>query len=236
MTEQFDAKKSFRRFQLNAMGFVAIFIGPAILFSTTQIHHLPFPRSISETATVANRTDSALPFCLGALALFSLTYAAVHAYDRLDKILPIGMFSGFTVVALQMCGSPYIEVERVGFLGVSESASNLLHSGGAVVGFGCMILWVILCFTKTDKTNKPTKEKRLRNACYGWLGTGMILSLFLFVFHLVGWIDDHFPVVFVAECMMLTFGGVACLIKGGLFLKDKKEKEDFRVSRIQFKN
>ena len=223
MTGHIHAKKSFRSFQLKAMGFIAIFIGPAVLFAVMLIHGLPFPRSISETATIANRTDAILPFCLGALALFSLTYAIVHAYDRTDRIFTAGMFSGFTVVALQMCASPYIQSPRVGLLGVSEYASNVMHSIGAVVGFGCMILWVTLCFTKSDKLkNMQTKEKKLRDTCYFWLGVMMMLSLLLFACDFIGLLGDNFPVVFAAECLMLTFGGIACLIKGGFILKDKR--------------
>ncbi|MDR0314456.1 MAG: hypothetical protein LBH71_00705 [Oscillospiraceae bacterium] len=224
MMESMNTKKSFRRFQLKAMGFTAILIGPVVLFATTVIYHLPFPSSISETATIANRTDAILPFCLGALSLFSLTYAIAHAYERIDKILMTGMFSGFTAVALQMCKSPYIESEQVGVLGLSPDTSNILHCSGAVIGFGCMILWIMLCFTKSDKTRAAqTKEKRLRDTCYFWLGTIMVLSLCMFIYNSIGWLGNEFPVVFVTECLMLTFGGIACLIKGGLFFTDKSE-------------
>ena len=49
----------------------------------------------------------------------------------------------------------------------------------------------------------------------------MILSLGLFLINSAGTFGDDFPIVFVAECAMLLIGGIACLIKGGLFLKDK---------------
>ena len=196
-----------------------------VLFAAMLVYGLPFPRSISETATIANRTDSILPFCLGALALFSLTYAIVYAHDRMDRILPSGMFIGFTAVALQMCASPYIEVTRVGFLGVSMAVSNAIHSAGAIFGFGCMILWIMTCFTKSDKAkNMQTKEKKLRDTCYFWLGAAMLFSLLIFLFNFIGLLGHDFPVVFAAECLMLTFGGVACLIKGGFVLRDKREE------------
>jgi L-asparagine transporter-like permease len=106
--------------------------------------------------------------------------------------------------------------------------SNTLHSAGAVFGFGCMVLWVMLCFTKSDKhKNMQTKEKQRRDTCYFWLGASMLLSLLIFVINFIGLLGDDFPVVFAAECLMLTFGGVACLIKGGLIFglifKDKHE-------------
>ena len=222
MTEYVRIKKGFRQFQLKTMGIVAIFIGPVVLFATMVIHNLPFPQSISETATIANRTAPILPFCLGALALFALTYAIIHAYDKIDRVVTGGMFTGFTVVAMQMCYSPYIEVQQVGMLGLSPHVSNLFHTIGAVIGFGCMIIWIMLCFTKSDKSkNAQTKEKRLRDICYFGLGTAMVFSLFLFVYDFMGLLGNDFPVVFVTECLMLTFGGVACLLKGGFFLGDK---------------
>jgi len=220
--DSMTTKKGFRRFQLKAMGIIAIFIGPVVLFAAMVIHGLPFPLSISETATIANRTAPILPFCLGALALFALTYAIVHAYDRMDRVVTAGMFAGFTVVAMQMCASPYVDLERVGLLGVSPSMSGVVHNIGAVVGFGCMIIWIMLCFTKSDRAkNKRTKEKRKRDIICFWLSIAMVLSLALFVFNKMGMLGDDFPVVFVAECFMLTFGGIACLIKGGAFLRDK---------------
>jgi len=216
------AKKTFRRFQLETMGFVAIFIGPLVLFTTSITYGLTFPNSISETATIANRTGAILPFCLGALALFALSYAIVYAYDKMDKAFSIGMAAGFTVVAMQMCSSVYVDVARVGLLGVLPNVSNILHSVGAVAGFGSMIFWIMLCFRKSDRRkDHRTKEKNIRNQIYFYSGIAMVMSLSLFILDTAGVFGENFPVVFVAECAMLMFGGIACLIKGGLFLKDK---------------
>jgi len=221
--EQTALKKTFRRFQLEAMGFVAIFIGPLVLFTTSVTYGLPFPQSISETGTIANRAGPILPFCLGALALFALTYAIVHAYDKMDKIFTIGMAVGFTAVAMQMCSSEYVNLGRVGLLGVSPETSNTIHIIGAIAGFGSMILWVMLCFRKSDKREgQRTKEKDTRNNVYFYFGLAMLLSLGLFVLNSAGVFGEGFPIVFVAECAMLLFGGIACLIKGGLVLRDKE--------------
>ena len=217
-----DSRKSFRTFQLEIMGFIAIFIGPLVLFTTSVTYGLPFPNSISETATIANRTGAILPFCLGALALFAFTYAIVYAYDTMDKIFTFGMASGFTVVAMQMSNSAYIEVTRVGLLGVLPQTSGILHSIGAIIGFGSMILWIMFCFRKSDRRKElRTREKNIRNIIYFYSGIAMMLSLGLFILNLTGIFGDNFPVVFVAECAILLFGGIACLIKGGLFISDK---------------
>ena len=216
------AVKGFRRFQLMAMGILAILIGPASLFFTMVIHELPFLSSISESATIANKASPILPYCLGALALFSLTYAFKHSYDALDKILTGGMFAGFTAVTMQMCASPYIQDDRVGLLGISESASNIVHDVGAVIGFGCMILWILVGFRQSDRPKARWSAQKLRrNKIYTMLGYGMIASLLLFVLKSKGLFGADFPVVFAAECLMLTFGGLACLVKSGAVMGDK---------------
>jgi hypothetical protein len=48
----------------------------------------------------------------------------------------------------------------------------------------------------------------------------MIFSLSLFTFNRFGAFTPGFPVVFWAETLMLTFGGIACLIKGGIVFSD----------------
>ena len=215
----------FRRFQLCAMGWTAIVIAPAAWFSMTVIHGLPFPDSISETGTAANMSSPILPFCLGALALFSLTYAVQHRYDGLDRTLPGLMCAGFTVVAMQMCESLYIETSRVGLLGLSKQGSGAVHAAGAVTGFGALIGWILFCFTKSNMPRRlQTREKRIRNRVYAVLGMLMVASLSLFLLQRIGLFGDEFPVVFWAEALMLTFGGIACLIKGGFALRDRAER------------
>ena len=220
--EKKSVETTFRRFQLIIMGFVAIFIGPLVLFTTSVTYGLCFPSSISETATIANRSGAILPFCLGALALFALTYAVVYAYEGIDKIFTSGMAAGFTMVAMQMCSSKYVTVSRVGLFGVSPQVSDILHVIGAIVGFGSMIFWVMLCFRKSDRRkDRQTSEKQKRNRLYFYSGIGMIASLGLFLLNATGIFGEKFPVVFLAECAMLWIGGFSCLVKGGFILKDK---------------
>ncbi len=204
------------------MGIIALLIGPVTLFVTKVIYGLPFLTSISESGTIANKVSPILPYCLGALALFSLTYAIKHNYGRLDKFFTGGMFVGFTAVTMQMCASPYIQDNRVGILGISESISNIIHEVGAIVGFGCMILWILVGFRKSDKPKALwTAEKKKRNKIYAALGSGMIASLLFFIFKGLGVFEPNYPVVFIAECLMLTFGGLACLVKSGAVVGDR---------------
>jgi hypothetical protein len=215
-------RNEFRQFQLRVMGWTAIAIAPVAWISATAIHDLPFPQSISETATAANMSSPILPFCLGAFALFSLTYAMLHGHDALDRVLPGIMCAGFTIVAMQMCNSPYIEVDRVGLLGLNRNVSGTAHGIGALAGFGALIGWILFCFTKSNlPRHRQTQEKRTRNHIYTVLGMLMVASLTLFALQRFGLTREGFAVVFWAEVQMLTFGGTACLIKGGTALRDK---------------
>jgi mannose/fructose/N-acetylgalactosamine-specific phosphotransferase system component IID len=92
------------------------------------VHGLPMLNSISESGTIPNAVSPILPFALGSLALFVLNYSLKYAYAnhkealsqmrkrndiiciysfrrRLDKVFPILMAVGFTIVAMQMCSS-----------------------------------------------------------------------------------------------------------------------------------
>ena len=209
---------------MRVMGVIALALPPLAIVIVMVVHGLPAPESISQTATMAAQADFLLPLCLGALALFSLTYSIGFSYaDRLDKTLTAIMFGGFLLVAVQPCASGYITAGRVGLLGVPQQVSHIIHSAGAVAGFGGMILWIMLCFTKSDKpTVMQTTQKRIRNSIYFWLGWFMIGSLLVFIFDFIGFFGTDFPVIFIIEWYMLGFGGIACLLKGGAFLRDKK--------------
>ena len=212
-----------RNIQLIIMGIVAIIIGPVVAGVTTLVHGLPFPMSISETGTIANQSAPLLPFFLGMLAIFALGYSLTYAYSKIDSVFTGLMFVGFGVVALQMCASVYITQETVGAFGLSPSMSAIFHNVGAFVGFGALICWVMLCFTKSDKPkNERTKEKRLRNVLYWGFGITGTICLALLILSNLGIIKSNFPMVFVLEIVVLTFCGIACLVKGEVALKDKK--------------
>jgi len=86
-----------------------------------------------------------------------------------------------------------------------------------------LIGWILFCFTKSDKPRRmQTREKKRRNRTYSVLGTLMVASLSLFILHHFNVTGEGFAVVFWAEALMLTFGGAACLIKGGFALGDRE--------------
>ena len=214
--------KAFRSFQLKVLAIISIAIGPVVLIATTLIHRLPFPQSISETATIAGRTDSLLPFALGALALFSLAYSLRYAYMcLLDRFFTLCMTIGFTLIAFQPVMSEYILAEQVGVFGLNHQWTNIIHYVGAIIGFSSYIGWVLLCFKKSNLSyDEQTSEKRIRNDLYTSLGYGMFASLSFFVFDILGLLGDNFPVIFWTEVFILFFGGIACWVKAGGWLKD----------------
>jgi len=227
-----SVRRSYRQFQLCAMGIVAILIAPFALVDAMVVHGLPFPVSISETGTMANTVSPILPLCLGALALFSLTYAVKHKYSSLDSIFTTGIFVGFILVAVQMCKSPYVDGDSVGVFGLTPAASNVVHLIGAFLGFASLIGWVVVCFPKSNMPpENQTCEKRLRNKWYFAIGSFMSVALALFVLDLCGFLGASFPVVFVIEWTILTLMGVACCIKGG-FLGLLTDKDPSHTSQV----
>jgi len=186
--------------------------------------------SISETATNFNQTNFILPFSLGALAIFALSYSIVSAYDTTDRILSMTIAIGFFVTAAQPCLSEYtltlyetLGVDRVGLFMLHPETSGTVHNTAAIISFGAMILWIMFKFRASDKPkNKQTPQKKIRNSIYFWIAVAMIACLGLFVFELFGILRENFPTVYWAEAGMLTFAAPAVWIKGGLFLRDKK--------------
>jgi hypothetical protein len=193
---------------------------------------LPFPDSISETATIPDKTASLLPFCMGSLALFSLCYSLKYSYDdkwyKLDRLLPLIMAIGFTLVAAQPCASPYLTADRVGLFLLTQEASHIVHCAGAIGGFGVAILWVLLCFTKSDKPKaEQSAHKRIRNNVYGTLGLLMIGSLSIFVADRFTLFGEEFAAIFYTEWALCMLFAPALAIKGGMFnlLRSKKVQQ-----------
>lgn len=214
--------KEFRNFQLLCMAWVSLLISPVVTVVTMGVYRLPFPTSISETATIANQSAVILPFALGALALFALSYCIKYSYaDKLDKAMTACMAFGFTLVAMQPVYSIYMAQEFVGLFGLNHLWTNIFHYAGALIGFGAFIVWVLICFKKSNKRrSNQTPEKIIRNRWYTALGWAMVASLLLIPLRLVG---VEFALVMWLEILILTFGGIACLIKSGFILADKGE-------------
>jgi len=222
------SERKSRCVQLRAMGIVAWVLPALAAFHVYFVQGLPFPQSISETATIPWATDWLLPLCLGALGIFALRYWLENSYDyKPDKVLPAIMGVSFILVAAQMCESPHITAERIGLFWQSQHISHIIHCIAAITGFGAMTLWILLCFTRSNRSKKEQSlRKRVRNSIYGWCGIGMIASLSIVVLDFFKVFGHGFPVVYAVEWAMLFFGGAACFIKGGVGFGDKPTAED----------
>ena len=202
------------------LGVVAITIGLGVVLDGICVYGLPFFTSISESATTPLKTSMLLPFGLGLMSLFFFNY---RGYDRTDNILAKLMAIGFSVVAMQPCLSPYNQdFSAIGLFGVSPKMSNTLHNVGALMGFGAMWYWIMFQFTKGLMDEERTKMKRWRNRVYRGCGLAMLSGIAWF---LIGEkVCLTAPNTWIAEELILIPAGIACLVKGGAFLKDYEEK------------
>ena len=204
--------------QLFIMGILAIIIAPLVLFDTVFVYGLPFLRSISESGTIANQTSAILPTILGSLAIFGLSYKS--KYNSLgDTLCTKIMAIGFLLVAFQMCGSDYVVQSKVGVFGLSKELSNIVHSIGALIGFGSLLVWQGWFFTKSD--GSPTKEKLKRNKVYYTCSALSVVGIIVFI---IGALFSLTHYVFWAEFILLTLAGISCIIKSDILpiFRDKE--------------
>ena len=215
-TIKIDKKSS--NVQLVFLGFVSFLIGIICMFSTVFIYGFGPLTSISESATTGNATGMILPFALGCMFTYTVAYVG---YCRSERIITRIMGVCFLIVAMQICNSIYVTERRVGLLGLPPNVSNIIHLCAAAVGFSLMTVWILFYFTRSDKekTNR-TKEKIIRDYVYIACGAAMICGLIMLI---IGFFVPmgHY-VVFIGEQFILIPAGLAIVVKGGLFLKDKE--------------
>jgi len=216
---EIDYANKQRQYQLVVLGVVSILLGALCAFICVVVYKLPMLSSISQSATTGVQAGMILPFGLGMMVLFAITY---KSYCLSERIIVILMGIGFALVAMQPCYSSYLAHEpSVGLLGLPPKISDIVHLIGAAMGFGLMAVWIMFYFTKTDKTKIPTSEKLRRNAWYRFWGGGVFISILLLC---LCFFVDFGPIgVFVAEELALFSMGMAVLVKGGAFFRDKHE-------------
>ena len=129
------------------------------------------------------------------------------------------MAIGFLLVAFQMCGSDYVIQDKVGVFGLSKELSNIVHSAGALIGFGALLVWQGVFFTKSS--GNKTREKKIRNKIYY---TCSILSVIGILIFIIGAIFDLAHYVFWAEFVILTLAGISCITKSEILniFRDKE--------------
>ena len=220
-------QKDLRSRQLLILGWIAAIIGPWCAFMVRVVYQLPFPQSISETATLGNKTGWGLPFCLGMLFIFSASYSWTHSYKYwLDKLSTAGMALGFFMVAVFPVASEYMTEEKVGLFRSSPEVSSILHYIGALLGFGCLVVWMLKCFTKSNRPPESrTFEKKVRNMMYNIIGIAIIFCIITIISYNIGLLHPQFALVFWLEFFILEALAIGCWVKSGMFIgkffKDK---------------
>lgn len=203
------------RIQMAFLGIVALLIGIVCMLNVTLVYRLSPITSISESATTGNKAGMLLPFALGCMVTYCIAYTG---YCLSERIIVRGMAVGFTIVAMQVCNSRYISESKVGLLGLSPPVSGIVHSIGALIGFGLMFIWIFFFFTKTDQVT-PTPRKILRNRIYMVCSGIMLAGIMLIAVNMFTYMGDY--LIFIAEEFLLIPAGIAVLIKSGAVLRDK---------------
>ena len=101
----------------------------------------------------------------------------------------------------------------------SALLSNVIHGIGALVGFGSMVAWILICFTKSDAPKcQQTEGKKIRNKIYHFMGYSVTVCLVVFLLAIAGQLQSGFPLVFWLEAVILTGSGVCCLVKSRILI------------------
>lgn len=211
--------------QLAFLGFVSLFIGLICMVSTVFIYNYDPLTSISASATTGNATGMILPFALGCMFTYTIAYIG---YCRSERVITRIMGASFFVVAMQICDSEYITGSRVGLLGLSPEVSNIIHLCAAASGFGLMFVWIAFYFTRSDKDKKDrTQQKIIRNYIYIACGAAMFCGILML---LIGsFVEMGKYIVFIGEEFILIPASFAIIVKSGLILKDKVQKDDSAI-------
>ncbi len=162
---------------------------------------------------------------LCAVAFFLFAY---HGYDNLDFIaFKIASFSALGIALfpaqLKSAMNPYIHIAP----NVSD-VTNVFHFIFAGVFFTTLAFVSLFLFTKTDKEKKRKgviTRKNIRNGVY--IACGTVLLVCVAVMAVLTFIPETSGIfsiqpVFWIETVALFAFGISWLVKGELFIKDKK--------------
>ena len=160
-------------------------------------------------------------FFVGVMFLVGLFLITYHGYDRLDTItfIIIGVFS--LCVAIFPCFKADFK-DRIGIFNLLPKVSNVFHVISASAFFVLLAFTSLFLFTKHGE--KPiTREKKNRNIIYIICGIVMLVTMIaLVLLNLFGkdWIGQY-PVVLIAEIILLWAFGISWLTKGQTIFPDK---------------
>lgn len=200
---------------LRILGFMGLLLGFLVVLIGTLFYNQSFFTSISASATYYG-TMYILPFVLGGISVYFWGYQGYDEKDRIcTKIMSVAAF----LTAMFQCKSIYnVQEFQIGLLALPPFYSGIIHSVSAAALFITLIIWIGFLFRKSS--GQPTAQKGHRNKIYSISACAMFIGTLLFFFGFYK-ASDKFPIIWLAEVIILIPASLAILIKSGALLKDK---------------
>jgi hypothetical protein len=173
------------------------------------------------------RACSVFVIVVSLLAIFLLIY---KGKELPDFLLSAG--AGLFALCLIIFPTNDILNEKdiaVAVTNLNDSAfRSSFHYISAGIFLLCLAAMSIFIFTISDKTpEKRTPRKRMRNRLYRTCGIIMILAILVILANFIGIIPDkpfqEYDLTFWMETIAIESFGLSWLVKGEMFLKDKKK-------------
>lgn len=198
--------KSTMYFMRKALGWLCILLAPLSLifgFMFYSYNEPDFWNSISATYYATSKI-----WMIGLLFTTTVFFLCYKGYDWKDRMLTdISGVSAFGIICFP-CNDKL--VERTGLLNLPTNVSHIIHCIFASILFISFAVMILFQFTKGGSTEK----KKVRNNIYKVCGFGIVLFMLFQVISSIlgiGWMT------IVNESFMLTFFGIAWLVKGEQF-------------------
>lgn len=160
---------------------------------------------------------------LCAVALFLFTY---NGYDKRDMIAAkLGGTFALIVAMFPTNFGKYTLDECSRITQQSNTFSNAMHYGGAVLLFSTFAYFSLVLFVKSSQEGEIHGQKLIRNYIYKTCGWTIVVCIVAIA--LIGVIDSwyqalkHLKPTYVLETIALLAFGYSWLIKGETFFKDE---------------
>jgi hypothetical protein len=181
----------------------------------------PFPPSISHFyyTNMGN-------YFVGTLCAVSLFLFSYNGYDKGDMIT--SKLAGFFALVVAMSPTDFNSFSALGCSRINphdNTITNSLHYISATLLFSSFAFFSLVLFTKSDKGENVTQQKKTRNGVYktcGWIIIFCIVSMAAISF--IPFLTEKLgndKTTYIFETIALLAFGFSWLIKGETFFKDK---------------
>jgi hypothetical protein len=199
-----------------AVGWIAVGLPVALALPWYLLHGPPVLPSISDYYYTGMRN-----LFVGSLCGIGLFNFSCRGYDLQDEIA--GTLSGVCAVGVAFC--PTLPTQTNPCTPANQTL-GVLHWVFAAVLFATLAYMCIELFTMTARNVLLTRQKLERNRLYYTCGVVILASALTIAF--LNWRNMSFTILglgstFLLETIALWAFGLAWLVKGGTFLRDKPE-------------